>query len=758
MSAGFLRMADQTQRLEVATVKAEVGSAILYRFANDAVDAAAIPTESGDIRNIKQVILDITTEAEGKLSFASTIYPTTAAGLAATQNGNIFLVRSSDPDEIYIVYENQNGTAVDTGKRALSGSAITAAVASATQAAEAAQDAAGDATSRVAGYHSPSATAPSTRDDGTALQIGDTYYNTAENQEYIYKQSGWAVRAIDGSYLSANEGAARVGTAGGTTVQAALNAINTEVDTKQEATAALGYLSSVTPAANQLPYFNTATGATTTSLTAFGRSLIDDSNAATARTTLGLGNVDNTSDANKPISTATQSALDLKAPINSPTFTGTVDGITKSMVGLSHVDNTSDANKPVSSATATELAKKTAIIDLAATTGAALVGRSGSGTLQDLFNATEALGSNILPYVPPGGSANGSQATTVQNRLARMKFVSDYDTTAHGLAVLPNIELRDPEGITYKNTANQQLAVFGMAASASWLASDVFRSTTTGTHPDVSRIAVAVELSPSGSGKNGPQSADYAMNLSNTKTNWATTTQTGEIDGLSVMLRQGGKMTGGIASDAAGILVNVGNVAGSGWIGAYESVTQNYADDGTGNTITRSVQNAIGVLDSVTSNYHGFTTTANAGALNAAYFANTGTGTWSAFLNYFSGGVNLFKVDGSGRIVLSDGSATNPTKMIRVLNGSLNILNHNQTVNLVTLSDSGAMNLASNLDTQGVIVVRAAAGSAGANTVVYGGTISTTATAGSITKPSAYSGYIIANINGTQVKIPYYAN
>lgn len=39
---------------------------------------------------------------------------------------------------------------------------------------------------------------------------------------------------------------------------------------------------------------------------------------------VGLGNADNTSDVNKPVSTATQSALDLKAPLSSPTFTGTV--------------------------------------------------------------------------------------------------------------------------------------------------------------------------------------------------------------------------------------------------------------------------------------------------------------------------------------------------------------------------------------------------------------------------------------------------
>lgn len=38
---------------------------------------------------------------------------------------------------------------------------------------------------------------------------------------------------------------------------------------------------------------------------------------------VGLGNVDNTSDANKPVSTAQQSALDLKAPLASPALTGT---------------------------------------------------------------------------------------------------------------------------------------------------------------------------------------------------------------------------------------------------------------------------------------------------------------------------------------------------------------------------------------------------------------------------------------------------
>ena len=72
-------------------------------------------------------------------------------------------------------------------------------------------------------------------------------------------------------------------------------------------------------------------------------------------TMVGLGNVDNTSDANKPVSTAQQTALNLKANLASPTFTGTVSGISATMVGLGNVDNTSDANKPVSTATQTAL-------------------------------------------------------------------------------------------------------------------------------------------------------------------------------------------------------------------------------------------------------------------------------------------------------------------------------------------------------------------------------------------------------------------
>ena len=79
------------------------------------------------------------------------------------------------------------------------------------------------------------------------------------------------------------------------------------------------------------------------------------------KTMVGLENVDNTADTAKPVSTAQQTALNLKANLASPTFTGTVGGIDKTMVGLENVDNTADTAKPVSTDQQTALDLKAPI-------------------------------------------------------------------------------------------------------------------------------------------------------------------------------------------------------------------------------------------------------------------------------------------------------------------------------------------------------------------------------------------------------------
>jgi hypothetical protein len=79
--------------------------------------------------------------------------------------------------------------------------------------------------------------------------------------------------------------------------------------------------------------------------------------------TTSIGDVDATEISHLDgVTSGIQGQLDsldtLKAPIADPTFTGTVSGITKSMVGLGNVDNTADIDKPVSTAQQTALDTK----------------------------------------------------------------------------------------------------------------------------------------------------------------------------------------------------------------------------------------------------------------------------------------------------------------------------------------------------------------------------------------------------------------
>ena len=90
------------------------------------------------------------------------------------------------------------------------------------------------------------------------------------------------------------------------------------------------------------------------------------------------------------ITAATQTALDLKAPLANPTFTGTVEGVTKVHVGLGNVDNTADSAKPVSTAQATAIAtaKSEAIADATSQVNALLTGAPAAlNTLDELAAA-----------------------------------------------------------------------------------------------------------------------------------------------------------------------------------------------------------------------------------------------------------------------------------------------------------------------------------------------------------------------------------
>lgn len=151
------------------------------------------------------------------------------------------------------------------------------------------------------------------------------------------------------------------------------------------------------------------------------------------------------------VSSAIQTQINDKAPIASPTFTGTVAGITKSMVGLGNVDNTSDSDKPVSTATQTALNLK-----------ANLAGATFTGTVTlnaDPSNALEAATKQYVDSLAEGLHVHSSvvAATTANINLAT--DVENGDT-------LDGVTLATGNRILVKNqsTASQN-GIYVVAAS-----------------------------------------------------------------------------------------------------------------------------------------------------------------------------------------------------------------------------------------------------------------------------------------------------
>ena len=193
---------------------------------------------------------------------------------------------------------------------------------------------------------------------------------------------------------------------------------------------------------------------------------------------VGLSNVDNTSDVNKPISSATQTALDTKAPLASPTFTGTVSGITKSMVGLGNVDNTTDLNKPISTATQTALDGKEPTI----TAGTSNQYYRGDKTFQSLVTTAVAEGTNLyftnarsrsaisLTTTGTSGAATYDNITGILNVPAYLGGVTSFNTRT-GAITLTSGDVTTALGftpVTDARTITINGTTYDLTANRSW--------------------------------------------------------------------------------------------------------------------------------------------------------------------------------------------------------------------------------------------------------------------------------------------------
>ena len=206
-------------------------------------------------------------------------------------------------------------------------------------------------------------------------------------------------------------------------------------------------------------------------------------------------------------------SLVLKAPLANPIFTGTVAGITKTMVGLENVDNTSDASKPISTSTQAALDLKLNTIGNAATATKLATARNINGVAFDgstditISAAAEQLTGTVIKSMVTGssltsvgtltnltvtnpivGSVTGNAATATNltgltTSVATLNNLSGVNTgdqtaitgnagTATKLATARNIN-----GVAFDGSADISISA---AAAAEQLIGTTIKSTVTG--------------------------------------------------------------------------------------------------------------------------------------------------------------------------------------------------------------------------------------------------------------------------------------
>jgi hypothetical protein len=178
---------------------------------------------------------------------------------------------------------------------------------------------------------------------------------------------------------------------------------------------------------------------------------------AGAKTNLGLNNVDNTSDLNKPVSTATQTALDARAPLASPSFTGVPTaptaptGTSTAQIATTAFVNAALATAAAPDATTTLKGRIQLAGDLSGTAEAPTV--PGLANKEDLVNKSTDIVADanstikypsvklIKEYVDAQVSAGVADATV--NQKGKVRLAGDLAGTADSPTV-PGLALKAP--------------------------------------------------------------------------------------------------------------------------------------------------------------------------------------------------------------------------------------------------------------------------------------------------------------------------
>lgn len=238
-----------------------------------------------------------------------------------------------------------------------------------------------------------------------------------------------------------------------------------------------------------------------------------------AKGDVGLSNVDNTSDASKPISTATQTALDAKAPLASPSLTGTPTAPTATAgANTTQIASTAFVTTAVSSKQPLD-ADLTAIAGLTGTSGILKKTAADTWTLdtntyltsnQNITVSGDATGSGTTSISLTLGNSGVAAGTYNDSSVAVRPFTVDAKGRVTGIGSAVTIT-PGWSSITSKPTT---VAGFGITDAAA-LASPVFTGTpaapTAAVDTQTTQIATTAYVVNQGYLKSSTASSTYAL-------------------------------------------------------------------------------------------------------------------------------------------------------------------------------------------------------------------------------------------------------
>lgn len=211
------------------------------------------------------------------------------------------------------------------------------------------------------------------------------------------------------------------------------------------------------PATGKVSYFASGTTISLADSTSYGRGLWNLADSTALRSAASVGNTDNTSDANKPVSTAQQTALDLKANIASPTLVTPILGVAAAtsiatglgLVGTPAYTFTGDLNTGLWSPAADTLAWSTGGSERMRIDA---TGNVGIGTTAPLATLSIGGGSIVDANVPVQISAGGSRKYFGINRTDGVHGLLVGWDTSYGGSVIRSVSASDPLSLMVNST------------------------------------------------------------------------------------------------------------------------------------------------------------------------------------------------------------------------------------------------------------------------------------------------------------------